>query len=122
MRHVTRKMRKLTEGNSAAAAVQIAVTSLTIILDIAEIILIARKRMQPALYLTSACIKTLIWGAFFIMSLISLSLLSIVLTVVLAYVHPSHPSSFSSPPSRAMPYHIHLYPAPPRHHYFMQSF
>ncbi|KAL7620307.1 hypothetical protein AAE478_009301 [Parahypoxylon ruwenzoriense] len=68
---------------TAAAGLQIAITALTIVFDIIEIILITRKRMPPALYLTSACIKTTIWGVIFILNIISLTILSIVLTLVL---------------------------------------
>ncbi|KAI5864709.1 hypothetical protein GGS23DRAFT_595419 [Durotheca rogersii] len=68
---------------TAASGLQIGITALTIIFDIVEIVLITGKRMPPALYLSSACIKTGIWGAIFIMNLISLSILAICLTLVL---------------------------------------
>ncbi|RYP45741.1 hypothetical protein DL768_007949 [Monosporascus sp. mg162] len=62
----------------------IAIAGLTIVLDIAEMVLIGCKRMHPALYLTSACIKTLIWTIPFILNLIALSPLDIVLCAIVA--------------------------------------
>lgn len=67
----------------AAAGLQIAITGLNIVFNIVEIVLIAKKRMPPALYLTSACIKTTIWAIIFILNLVSLSVISIILTLVL---------------------------------------
>ncbi|RYP41855.1 hypothetical protein DL767_000684 [Monosporascus sp. MG133] len=67
-----------------SGGVHIAIAGLTIVLDIAEMILIGRKRMHPALYLTSACIKTLIWTIMFILNLIVQSPLAIVLCAVAA--------------------------------------
>ncbi|KAF2725576.1 hypothetical protein K431DRAFT_343006 [Polychaeton citri CBS 116435] len=60
-------------------AVQIVLACITILLDIAEIILSAKSRLLPAIYLTSACIKTLIWGVIFILGLVSLALGSIIM-------------------------------------------
>ncbi|KAI2603847.1 uncharacterized protein GGS25DRAFT_505664 [Hypoxylon fragiforme] len=68
---------------TSAAGLQIAITGLTIILNIAEIVLVAKKRMHPALYLSSACVKTTIWAVIFIMNLITLSVISIILTLIL---------------------------------------
>ncbi|KAI0103530.1 hypothetical protein F4814DRAFT_431738 [Daldinia grandis] len=68
---------------TASASLQIAITGLNIIMDIIEIILISKKRMPPALFLTSACIKTAVWGIIFILNVIALSVLSIILTIVL---------------------------------------
>ncbi|KAI1761237.1 hypothetical protein GGR53DRAFT_38646 [Hypoxylon sp. FL1150] len=68
---------------TAAAGLQIAITLLNIILNIVEIVLISRKSMPPALYLSSACIKTAIWAVIFILNLVSLSVISIILALVL---------------------------------------
>ncbi|KAI1492786.1 hypothetical protein F5X96DRAFT_329107 [Biscogniauxia mediterranea] len=68
---------------TAAAGVQIGLTGLTIVLDIVEMVLIGRKRMPPALYLTSACIKTAIWGIVFVLNLIAVTVLSIILCGIL---------------------------------------
>ncbi|KAI8626672.1 hypothetical protein F5Y19DRAFT_217785 [Xylariaceae sp. FL1651] len=62
--------------------VSIAIAALTIVFDIVEIILIARKNMPPALYLTSACLKSLIWLIIFILELVSLSILGIILSAI----------------------------------------
>ncbi|RYO97094.1 hypothetical protein DL766_002389 [Monosporascus sp. MC13-8B] len=67
-----------------SGGIHIAIAGLTIVLDIVEMILIGRKRMHPALYLTSACIKTLIWTIMFILNLIALSPLAVVFCAVLA--------------------------------------
>ncbi|KAI0847056.1 hypothetical protein F5Y00DRAFT_242159 [Daldinia vernicosa] len=68
---------------TASAGVQIAIAGLTIVMNIVEIILISKKRMPPALFLTSACIKTTIWGIVFILKVIALSVLSIILVIIL---------------------------------------
>ncbi|RYP66225.1 hypothetical protein DL769_006069 [Monosporascus sp. CRB-8-3] len=67
-----------------SGGVHIAIAVLTIALNIAEMVLVGRKRMHPALYLTSACIKTLIWTVLFILNLIVLSPLAIVFCAVAA--------------------------------------
>ena len=59
---------------------------MTIIFDIVEIVLISKKRMQPALYLAFACIKSFIWVIMLILNLIALAALAIILTAILAYV------------------------------------
>ncbi|KAI1081956.1 hypothetical protein F5B20DRAFT_40800 [Whalleya microplaca] len=69
---------------TAAAGLQIGITSLTIILDIVEIVMIAKSRMPPALYLSSACVKTLIWVIIFVLNLVAVSIISIILTLILA--------------------------------------
>ncbi|KAK7757924.1 hypothetical protein SLS62_000302 [Diatrype stigma] len=69
---------------TTAAGVQIAITAVTIVLDIVEMVLIGRRRMQPALYLSSACVKTLIWCIIFILNLIAVSVLAIILSAILA--------------------------------------
>ncbi|KAI6081482.1 hypothetical protein F4821DRAFT_25805 [Hypoxylon rubiginosum] len=61
----------------------------TIIFDITEIVLYARRRLNPILLLSSACIKTLVWGAYFVIIAIgaaygSVSVLDIILSLVLA--------------------------------------
>ncbi|KAI1378736.1 hypothetical protein F4677DRAFT_411871 [Hypoxylon crocopeplum] len=68
---------------TGAAGFQIAITALNIVMNIVEIVLISKKRMPPALYLSSACIKTAIWGIIWILDLISLSVVSIILTLIL---------------------------------------
>ncbi|KAI1633182.1 hypothetical protein F4809DRAFT_38319 [Biscogniauxia mediterranea] len=68
---------------TAAAGVQIGLTGLTIVLDIVEMVLIGCKRMPPALYLASACIKTAIWGIIFVLNLIAVTVLSIILCGIL---------------------------------------
>ncbi|KAI5918331.1 hypothetical protein F4810DRAFT_595372 [Camillea tinctor] len=68
---------------TAAAGLQIGITALTIVFDIVEMVLIGRKRMPPGLYLSSACIKTAIWGVIFVLNLIGLSILSIILSGIL---------------------------------------
>ncbi|RYP92130.1 hypothetical protein DL770_001791 [Monosporascus sp. CRB-9-2] len=67
-----------------SGGVHMAIAALTLVLDIAEMVLIGRKRMHPALYLASACIKTLIWTILFILNLIVVSPLAIVLCAVAA--------------------------------------
>ncbi|RYP65989.1 hypothetical protein DL771_008036 [Monosporascus sp. 5C6A] len=67
-----------------AGGIHIAIAGLTIAFDITEMVLIGRKRMNPALYLTSACIKTLIWTIMLILNLIAVSPLAIVLCAVAA--------------------------------------
>ncbi|KAF3057462.1 putative cys met metabolism pyridoxal phosphate-dependent enzyme protein [Daldinia childiae] len=68
---------------TASAGLQIGITGLNIVMNIVEIILISKKRMPPALFLTSTCIKTAIWGIIFILNVIARSALSIILTIVL---------------------------------------
>ncbi|KAH9906500.1 hypothetical protein F4778DRAFT_726337 [Xylariomycetidae sp. FL2044] len=99
---------------NGAAGIQIAITSLTIIFDIAEIVLIAKDRMPPALYLSSACVKTGIWGVIFILDLVSLSVLAIILTLILLYAllppvhYPFSPPTLTLPPLPPPPTaHIH---------------
>ena len=79
---------------------------MTIVLDIVEIILIAKKQMPPALYLASACLKSFIWLIIFILNLISLSVLAIILTAILAYVTP--PTTYYHTPH----HHDHYRPSP----------
>ncbi|KAI1483544.1 hypothetical protein K445DRAFT_18811 [Daldinia sp. EC12] len=68
---------------TAGAGLQIAITGLNIIMNIVEIVLISKKRMPPALFLTSACVKTAIWGIVFILNVIAVSILSVILTIIL---------------------------------------
>ncbi|KAI2783669.1 hypothetical protein F4815DRAFT_308578 [Daldinia loculata] len=68
---------------TASAGLQIGITGLNIVMNVVEIILISQKRMPPGLFLTSACIKTGIWGIIFILNAIAHSALSIILTIVL---------------------------------------
>ncbi|KAI0178864.1 hypothetical protein GGR52DRAFT_569770 [Hypoxylon sp. FL1284] len=68
---------------SGAAGLQIAITLLNIIINVVEIVLIARKQMPPVLYLTFASIKTGIWGIIFILDLVTLSVISIILSLIL---------------------------------------
>ncbi|KAI2622372.1 hypothetical protein GGR54DRAFT_638707 [Hypoxylon sp. NC1633] len=41
----------------------------TLILDSVEITLFARRRLSPVLLLSTACIKTLVWGVYFILTI-----------------------------------------------------
>lgn len=75
---------------SASAGLQIGITGLNIVMNVVEIILISQKRMPPGLFLTSACIKTGIWGIIFILNAIAHSALSIILTIVLLYVYAAY--------------------------------
>ncbi|KAI0882111.1 uncharacterized protein GGS22DRAFT_170247 [Annulohypoxylon maeteangense] len=68
---------------TAAAGLQIGIVSVNIIMNIVEIVLIAKKRMPPALFLTNACLKSAIWGILFILNVLSVSLIAIVLTLIL---------------------------------------
>ncbi|KAI1809922.1 hypothetical protein GGS20DRAFT_569873 [Poronia punctata] len=65
-----------------AAGISIAIGLITIILNIVEIVLIARKRMPPALYLSSVCIKSAIWLAVFIVEAIPGSIGGIIISIV----------------------------------------
>lgn len=67
-----------------SGGVLIAIAALTMVFDIAEMVLIGRKRMHPALYLSSACIKTLIWTTLLLLNLVALSPLDIVFSGVAA--------------------------------------
>ncbi|KAI1409015.1 hypothetical protein F5Y13DRAFT_98328 [Hypoxylon sp. FL1857] len=68
---------------TVAAGLQIAIVLVNIIMNILEIILIAKKRMPVELFLSSACIKTAVWGIIFILDVVTLSVISIILTLVL---------------------------------------
>ncbi|KAI0149809.1 hypothetical protein F4776DRAFT_659706 [Hypoxylon sp. NC0597] len=68
---------------TAAAGLQIAIVLVNIIMNIIEIVLIAKKRMPVELYLSSACLKTTVWGIIFILDIVTLSIISIILTLVL---------------------------------------
>ncbi|KAI1089774.1 hypothetical protein F5B19DRAFT_465839 [Rostrohypoxylon terebratum] len=52
-------------------------------MNIAEIVLIARKRMPPSLFLTNAIIKTAIWGILFILNVIAISVIAVVMDLIL---------------------------------------
>ncbi|KAI1764717.1 hypothetical protein GGR53DRAFT_303967 [Hypoxylon sp. FL1150] len=61
----------------------------TLLFDVAEIVLYARRRLNPALLLSSACVKTAVWLAYFIILVIgsasgSVSVLDLILALVLA--------------------------------------
>lgn len=71
------------KSTSTVAGVAIGISALTIIFNIVEIVLIARKRMPPALYLSSTCIKTAIWIAVFIVEVIALGIPGIALSAVM---------------------------------------
>jgi hypothetical protein len=76
--------------------VSIAIAVLTIVIDIVEIVLIARQNMPPALYLSFACVKTLIWLVVFILELITLAIAGIILSAIVLYVFSSSSHLFSS--------------------------
>ncbi|KAI3324766.1 hypothetical protein HD806DRAFT_54635 [Xylariaceae sp. AK1471] len=67
---------------NTSAGVSIGISALTIVIDIVEIVLIARKNMPPALYLSFACIKTLIWLIIFVLDLITLAIVGIILSAI----------------------------------------
>ncbi|KAI0179050.1 hypothetical protein GGR52DRAFT_286923 [Hypoxylon sp. FL1284] len=50
--------------------VVLAISIGTILLDSAEITMYVRRRLSPALLLYSACVKTLVWVAYFVISLV----------------------------------------------------
>ncbi|KAI1205425.1 uncharacterized protein F4807DRAFT_284877 [Annulohypoxylon truncatum] len=66
-----------------AAGLQIGLATVNIVMNIVEIILIAKKRMPPALFLTHTCFKSLVWGILFIMNTITLTLMAVILTLFL---------------------------------------
>ncbi|KAI1106217.1 hypothetical protein F4804DRAFT_61901 [Jackrogersella minutella] len=66
-----------------AIAFQLGVVAMNILMNIIEIILIARTRMPPALFLSSACIKTATWASFFIFNVIATSVLPAIVTLFL---------------------------------------
>ncbi|KAI1459590.1 hypothetical protein F4805DRAFT_455756 [Annulohypoxylon moriforme] len=68
---------------TAAAGLQIGIVTVNIVMNIVEIVLIAKKRMPPALFLSNACLKSAVWGILFILNTISLSLIAVVLTLIL---------------------------------------
>ncbi|KAI1137167.1 hypothetical protein F5Y05DRAFT_80431 [Hypoxylon sp. FL0543] len=68
---------------TVAAGLQIAIVLVNIIMNIIEIVLISKKRMPVELYLSSACIKSAVWGIIFILDIVSLSIISIILTLIL---------------------------------------
>ncbi|KAI1465467.1 uncharacterized protein F4812DRAFT_124647 [Daldinia caldariorum] len=68
---------------TAGAGLQIAIAGSNIVMNIIEIVLIAKKQMPPALFLTSACTKTAVWGVIFILNLISVSILAVILAIIL---------------------------------------
>jgi hypothetical protein len=45
-------------------------SGISLILDVAEIVLFARKRLGPVFHLVSACIKTAFWLFYFIVAVI----------------------------------------------------
>lgn len=63
---------------------------MNITMNIVEIVLIARKRMSPALFLTNAVIKTLIWGILFMLNVVAMLVVGVVLDLILLYA-PSTP-------------------------------
>lgn len=63
---------------------------MNITMNIVEIVLIARKRMPPALFLTNAVIKTLIWGILFMLNVVAMLVVGVVLDLILLYA-PSTP-------------------------------
>ncbi|KAI1827166.1 hypothetical protein F4861DRAFT_435020 [Xylaria intraflava] len=65
------------------ATVFITFSVLTILFDIIEITLIARNSMAPALYLSFACIKTLIWLIILVIEAITIAVLGAILAAVL---------------------------------------
>lgn len=69
-------------------AVVLALSVGTILFDIIEIILYARRRLNPIVLLSFACITTLVWGAYFVIALMgaaagSPSILDILISLVL---------------------------------------
>ncbi|OTB05618.1 hypothetical protein M426DRAFT_319603 [Hypoxylon sp. CI-4A] len=66
-----------------AAGLQIGITATNIVMNLIEIILIAKKRMPPWLYLSSACIKTTVWGVVFVLDAIAMNVVGAVVTLAL---------------------------------------
>lgn len=61
----------------------------TLLLCIIEVALYARRRLNPIFLLTSACVKTLVWVAYFVLCIIAaavgtVSVLDIIVSLVLA--------------------------------------
>ncbi|KAH7027774.1 uncharacterized protein B0I36DRAFT_327877 [Microdochium trichocladiopsis] len=69
---------------AAGAGINIGIGLLTALFDILEIVFIAKGVMKPAIYLSFACIKTLIWVILFILACLSAAAASILLTLAAA--------------------------------------
>ncbi|KXJ91289.1 hypothetical protein Micbo1qcDRAFT_195416 [Microdochium bolleyi] len=69
---------------AAGAGINIGIALLTIIFDIVEIVLTKKGTMKPAVYLSFACIKTLIWLILFVLACLSLAAAGILLTLAVA--------------------------------------
>ncbi|KAI1258448.1 hypothetical protein F5Y18DRAFT_346613 [Xylariaceae sp. FL1019] len=67
---------------ATAAGVSIAIIVVCIIINIVEIVFIAKKKMPPALYLSLACIKFVIWLIVFIVEILGVALLGIILALI----------------------------------------
>ncbi|KAI1431398.1 hypothetical protein GGR50DRAFT_689756 [Xylaria sp. CBS 124048] len=65
------------------AIIIIVISALTIIFDITEIVLISKRNMHPALYLSFACIKTLLWFIMLILQAAGQSALGAIITAIL---------------------------------------
>ncbi|KAI1502491.1 hypothetical protein F5X99DRAFT_407987 [Biscogniauxia marginata] len=62
---------QLADYANATGGVVLALAAATLVLDVAEIVLYKRRRLAPALLLASACLKTLVWGAWFVLSVVA---------------------------------------------------
>ncbi|KAI1077694.1 hypothetical protein F5B20DRAFT_583106 [Whalleya microplaca] len=74
---------------NATGAVVLVLSIGTILFDLIEAVLFAKRRLDPVLLLSFACVKTLVWTVYFILSIIAaasgtLSALDLVLSLVLA--------------------------------------
>ncbi|KAJ1327824.1 regulatory factor X [Microdochium nivale] len=69
---------------AAASGINIGIALLTIVFDVIEIVLIAKTVMKPAVYLSFACIKSLIWIILFGLACVSIAPAGILLTLAVA--------------------------------------
>ncbi|KAI0380349.1 hypothetical protein F5Y04DRAFT_258063 [Hypomontagnella monticulosa] len=82
---------ELMEYAAVTGGVVLALSIGTLLLCIIEITLYARRRLNPIFLLSSACVKTLVWTAYFVLCIIAaavgtVSVLDIIVSLVLAAV------------------------------------
>jgi len=68
---------------SAIYGAFIAVSLLTIFINIGEAACYQRNRLSPAWYLALSCLQTLIWTAFLVLAIIGLNITGVVLGAIL---------------------------------------
>lgn len=72
---------------SAGAGVLIALSGTSIVFDLVEIAQLARQKLSPVLFLVFACIKTVFWVFYMVLSLlggVNKSFLAIIVAIILA--------------------------------------